>query len=88
MKSKGLLILLGVVVILGFWGCNGYNGLVTADQDVKKVWANVETNYQRRTDLYSSTALIVCFYIAPYFFNFYVITCQTIVAIAPTATQE
>ena len=54
MKSKGLLILLGVVVILGFWGCNGYNGLVTADQDVKKVWSNVETNYQRRTDLYSS----------------------------------
>lgn len=54
MKSKGLLILLGVVVILGFWGCNGYNGLVSADQDVKKVWSNVETNYQRRTDLYSS----------------------------------
>ena len=54
MKSKGLLILLGIVVILGFWGCNGYNGLVTADQDVKKVWSNVETNYQRRTDLYSS----------------------------------
>ena len=54
MKSKGLLILLGVLVILGFWGCNGYNGLVTADQDVKKVWSNVETNYQRRTDLYSS----------------------------------
>ncbi len=54
MKSKGLLVLLGVVVILFFWGCGGYNGLVTADQDVKKVWSNVETNYQRRTDLYSS----------------------------------
>jgi LemA protein len=54
MKRSGLLILLGVLVILGFWGCNGYNGLVTADQDVKKVWSNVETNYQRRTDLYSS----------------------------------
>ena len=24
------------------------------DQNVKKVWSNVETNYQRRTDLYSS----------------------------------
>lgn len=54
MKSKGLLVLLGIVVILFFWGCGGYNGLVTADQDVKKVWSNVETNYQRRTDLYSS----------------------------------
>lgn len=54
MKSKGLLALLAVVVILFFWGCSGYNGLVTSDQDVKKVWSNVETNYQRRTDLYSS----------------------------------
>ena len=54
MKSTGLLILIGILVILGFWGCSGYNGLVTADQDVKKVWSNVETNYQRRTDLYSS----------------------------------
>jgi LemA protein len=54
MKSKGLLAVLGVVVILFFWGCSGYNGLVTSDQDVKKVWSNVETNYQRRTDLYSS----------------------------------
>ncbi len=54
MKRTGLLVTLGVLLILGFWGCNGYNGLVTADQDVKKVWANVETNYQRRTDLYSS----------------------------------
>ena len=54
MKSTGLLVLIGILVILGFWGCSGYNGLVTADQDVKKVWSNVETNYQRRTDLYSS----------------------------------
>ena len=54
MKRTGLLITIGILVILGFWGCNGYNGLVTADQDVKKVWGNVETNYQRRTDLYSS----------------------------------
>ena len=54
MKSPGLLILLGIVVILVFMGCNSYNGLVTADQSVKKAWSNVETNYQRRTDLYSS----------------------------------
>ncbi|HMK27897.1 MAG TPA: LemA family protein, partial [Chitinophagaceae bacterium] len=27
---------------------------VKGDQNVKKVWGNVETNYQRRTDLYSS----------------------------------
>ncbi len=54
MKRTGLLITLGIVLILVFWGCSGYNGLVSSDQDVKKVWSNVETNYQRRTDLYSS----------------------------------
>ncbi len=59
MKRPGLLIGLGIVVILFFWGCSGYNGLVTADQDVKKVWSNVETNYQRRTDLYSSVIKVI-----------------------------
>lgn len=54
MKRSGLLILLAVLVILGFWGCNSYNGLVTSETSVSKTWSNVETNYQRRTDLYSS----------------------------------
>ncbi len=54
MKRSGLLIVLAIIVVLGFLGCNSYNGLVTADQSVKKAWSNVETNYQRRTDLYSS----------------------------------
>ncbi|MEO7444916.1 MAG: LemA family protein [Ferruginibacter sp.] len=54
MNRSGILILLGIVVVLVFFGCNSYNGLVTADQSVKKTWSNVETNYQRRTDLYSS----------------------------------
>lgn len=53
-RNLGILIILGLILIMGVWGCSGYNGLVTADQDVKKVWGNVETNYQRRTDLYSS----------------------------------
>lgn len=54
MKRSGILILLAILVIVGFWSCNAYNGLVGAEQDVQKVWSNVETNYQRRTDLYSS----------------------------------
>ncbi len=49
-----LIVFAALFVIVGFWGCNGYNGLIGADQGVKKVWSNVETNYQRRTDLYSS----------------------------------
>ena len=54
MKRTGLLVIGAIVVILLLWGCGGYNGLVSSDQNVKKVWGNVETNYQRRTDLYSS----------------------------------
>jgi LemA protein len=53
-RNLTLLIILGLVLILGVWGCNGYNSLVKGDQEVKKTWGNVETNYQRRTDLYSS----------------------------------
>lgn len=53
-RNIGLLVILGLVLILGVWGCGGYNSLVKGDQNVKKTWGNVETNYQRRTDLYSS----------------------------------
>lgn len=55
MKSRtGLYVILGLVVLLFFWGCGAYNGLVGVDQQVKAKWGDVETNYQRRTDLYSS----------------------------------
>jgi len=53
-RNLGLIIIGAIVLIFVAWGCGGYNGLVSADQNVKKVWGNVETNYQRRTDLYSS----------------------------------
>lgn len=59
MKNKGLLIGLGVLLIIFFWGCNGYNGLISSDQGVKKSWSNVETNYQRRMDLYNSVIKVV-----------------------------
>jgi LemA protein len=49
--SPVLLVVLGILVILLFWGCSGYNGLVTQDENVKKVWNNVQTQYQRRADL-------------------------------------
>jgi LemA protein len=53
-KNLGLIIFGALILFLGGCGCNSYNGLVSADVDVQKVWSNVETNYQRRTDLYSS----------------------------------
>ena len=53
-KTLTLVIIGALVLILGGCGCSSYNGLVGGDQTVQQVWSNVETNYQRRTDLYSS----------------------------------
>jgi LemA protein len=55
MRSRtGLYVILGLVALLFFWGCGAYNGLVGVDQEVKSKWGDVETNYQRRNDLYGS----------------------------------
>lgn len=53
-KNLGLIVVLALILVMGGCGCNSYNGLVKGDQKVKEVWSNVETNYQRRTDLYNS----------------------------------
>lgn len=50
-RSLPLLIILGLVVILLFWGCGSYNGLVQQDEVVKKSWNDVQSQYQRRADL-------------------------------------
>lgn len=43
--------LVGVVLVLGFWLMSTYNGLVTAQGGVQQSWAQVEAEYQRRSDL-------------------------------------
>jgi LemA protein len=56
MKTRNLvlIIIVGAILVLGGCACSKYNGLVTADNKVQESWSNVETNYQRRTDLYNS----------------------------------
>ena len=53
MKGRNtlLLVVLGVLVLLVFMGCGQYNSLVQQDENVKKVWNNVQSQYQRRADL-------------------------------------
>ncbi|MBK6825720.1 MAG: LemA family protein [Chitinophagaceae bacterium] len=53
-RNVVLLSIAALVLILFVWGCNGCNSIKAADQNVKKQWSNVETNYQRRTDLYNA----------------------------------
>ena len=50
-RNLTLLIILGLVLILGVWGCGGYNTLVKQDENVKKSWNNVQAEYQKRYDL-------------------------------------
>ena len=53
-KTITLIVIAAFVLLLGGCGCNSYNGLVSGDQGVKRSWSDVETNYQRRADLYNS----------------------------------
>ena len=50
MKRSGLIIL-GIVVIIAIWAFTGYNGVIGQDENVKKAWSNVQTEYQKRSDL-------------------------------------
>jgi len=40
--------LLGILVL---WSISKYNSIVAKDQEVKRTWGDVESDYQRRTDL-------------------------------------
>ena len=51
MKNITTIVILGILAIVLFMGCNGYNGLVKQDENVKKAWNNVQTEYQNRSDL-------------------------------------
>jgi len=55
MKSRGIMIALGIVVVLVIgmflWGIGVYNSLVTLDEAVQAAWSQVESQYQRRADL-------------------------------------
>ena len=50
-NKKGWIIAGVVILVIALWGLSGYNGLVSMDENVNGKWANVETQYQRRSDL-------------------------------------
>ena len=46
-----LLILVGMIVVAGFWLMSAYNGLVVLRQAVKNAWAQIDVQLKRRHDL-------------------------------------
>lgn len=51
-KNSILLIgFIGFLVIIGLWIGSAYNKMVTEEENVSSLWANVENQYQRRGDL-------------------------------------
>jgi Uncharacterized conserved protein len=53
MKSKNitLWVVLGILAVVAVWGFSSYNSLVGQEENVDKTWANVQNQYQRRSDL-------------------------------------
>ena len=54
MRSKGAIGLVILILVVGFAGCAGcgtYNSLVQEEEQVQQSWADVQTQYQRRSDL-------------------------------------
>ncbi|MEI8111964.1 MAG: LemA family protein [Chitinophagia bacterium] len=50
-KNITLIVIAALVLILGYTGCNGYNGLISQDESVNNSWNRVQSDYQRRADL-------------------------------------
>lgn len=48
---KGLLIALGIIVLLVCMGGCSYNGMNSLQKDAQQSWADVQSSYQRRSDL-------------------------------------
>src|SRR5262252_9139237 len=44
-------VIVALIALHGLTGCNTYNRLVMLEQNVNKKWGDVQTVYQRRTDL-------------------------------------
>jgi len=53
MKKSNIIILsiVGILVVIFLWGNGKYNKMVNYDEGVSNAWSQVESQYQRRSDL-------------------------------------
>lgn len=50
-KTTTIIIIVALLAAVAFWLVGKYNAMVTADENVKTAWSQVENQYQRRSDL-------------------------------------
>jgi len=63
---KRVYIIVGIIGVLGLlllclanWGIASYNKLIVLDENVQTQWSNLQSNYQRRADLYSTQLPVI-----------------------------
>ena len=49
--KKGWILAIAVIAVIAIWMGSGYNSLVKDEESVKTAWAQVQNQYQRRSDL-------------------------------------
>ena len=58
-KMKGLYIFLGIVLLLVLMGGCSYNGMNSSRVEIDQKWADVQSSYQRRSDLIPNLVEVV-----------------------------
>ncbi len=81
-RNITLIVIGALILILGWSGCNGYNGLVKQDENVTNAWNRVQSDYQRRSDLIPNLVNTVKGEA-----NFEQTTLQNVIAARASATQ-
>ncbi len=54
-----LLVIGGIIVVLFLWVRGFNNSMVDKDQAVQKLWSDVESQYQRRFDMYGNIVSVI-----------------------------
>lgn len=52
--NKSTLIIVGILLIFGMYGCSSYNGMAKKQLAVDESWSKVQSQYQRRFDLFKN----------------------------------
>ena len=81
-KNITLIVIGALILVLGWTGCNGYNGLIKQDENVNNAWNRVQSDYQRRSDLIPNLVNTVKGEA-----NFEQTTLQNVIAARASATQ-